>query len=74
VRSLAANGTLQAKIRVTARGAGVRTLATTTARGYAVLILKPARAGFITVRVGASGSCAQRIAVIARRGAPRLAG
>ena len=74
VRSLDANGAPQAGMRVTARGAGIRTLATTTARGYALLVLKPERAGVVTVRVGARGSCVQRIAVVGRRGSPRLAG
>jgi hypothetical protein len=55
-----------ARVRVVARGAGVRTSRLTNARGLARLIVRPRRVGTVRFAVRGSSLCVKRVAV--RRG------
>ena len=63
-----------AGVRVIARGAGVRTAATTGSAGDARAIMRPRRPGVITVRVEGSVRCVRRIGVAAELEPASLAG
>jgi hypothetical protein len=55
-----------ARVRVIARGAGVRTSRMTSARGLARLIVRPRRVGVVRFAVRGGSRCVKRVAV--RRG------
>ncbi len=74
VRVLDREGRPLAGVRVTARGAGVRTAAQTGRAGYARLGLRPRRAGFVTIRAGSRAACVRRIRVVGTVTPPPLTG
>ena len=74
VRVLDQKGSPMANLRVTARGAGVRTSARSGAAGYARLALRPSRAGVIRIRAAGSTVCVARIGVVSNLRPPILTG
>lgn len=74
VRALDTNGRPMARVRVIARGPGVRTSAVTSRAGYARLTFTPRSAGVITIRVAGSTRCAKRLGVSAQFRPPPLTG
>ncbi|MDQ3866839.1 MAG: hypothetical protein M3304_08415, partial [Actinomycetota bacterium] len=65
VRVINDNGRPMRRVRVIARGAGVRTGARTGAAGYARLTLRPQRVGVIRIRVVGSTRCVARVRAVA---------
>lgn len=60
------NGAPMVGVRVTARGAGIRTSARTASNGVARLMLRPRRSGTIVVRAARSTGCVARMSAIGR--------
>ncbi|MDQ3859596.1 MAG: Ig-like domain-containing protein, partial [Actinomycetota bacterium] len=68
------NGAAMARVRVRARGSGVRKMVRTASNGVARLRFRPRRAGTIVVRAGRGRGCVARITVVGRFRPPQLTG
>ena len=62
-RPIATKGRPMPRVRVIARGAGVRASAITGATGYARMSVRPRSSGVLTVRVVGSTRCVKRMGV-----------